>query len=287
MQTLRRKIFFSQNKNYFDIWFFDEQYSVNMSEKKEFKFKRYHIPNVVKALRVIEMLSSSHNGMTQLELSKACDFSQSIIFRLLCTLQDYEMVKKHADKNSYTISKKFLSIAYNSADSSSLMRDLSDTMLAIRDSTMETTMLGMMLDDNFVLLHQELGKYNFNYTCAIGMKANLHTAAPAKAMIAFMPESERKRIVAKIDFVKFNENTITNKRDYNEQLNEIRKNGYAVDRQEHVKGMNCLAIPILDACKVPIAAIWVTGPSDRLTESDFPDVAKKMQLALKTHCARQ
>lgn len=242
-----------------------------------FQYRRYHIPNLVKAIKVWEVLSESEEGLTQLELMKKTKFAQSAVFRILSTLQDYKLVDKNPADNRYTLSKKFAQMALGAEKAQKLIRGIADIMVDIRDSIKETTMLGIMLEDTFVMLQQEVGKFSFNYVGTIGLKCPMHTAAGAKAMLAYMPEEQMRKYVDKIEFVKYNDNTITNKKDYIAVLKEARKLGYANDVEEYVRGMNCVAIPILDKDGVPTSSIWVTGPSERLRVCDFPKIAKTMK----------
>ncbi len=248
-----------------------------ITDTARFQYKRYHIPNLVKAIKVWEALSECENGLTQLELMKKTNFVQSAIFRILATLQDYGLVDKNPNDNRYTLSKLFLQMALGAEKTKKLIRGVSDIMVDIRDAVKETTMLGIMLEDRFVMLHQEIGKHSFNYTGTIGLVCPMHTAAGAKAMLAFMDAGKASKYISKIDFVKYNENTVTNKKDFAKVLKEARRKGYATDIEEYVRGMNCVAVPILDANGTPTASIWVTGPSERLKVSDFPKIAEIMK----------
>jgi len=246
--------------------------------KKPFHYQRYHIPNVVKAIAVLNLLSKNNKGMTQLEISKKTGYTASIIFRLLATLQDYECVEKDPSDNAYTLSNKFVSFAFDSKNENDLFENSVDVMREIRDELRETTMLGVLLDDEFVMIQQQPGKYDFNFTASIGMRAPVHTSAPAKAVIAFLPEAEKLDLVEKLKFEKISNSTVSNKKDFLKMLSDAKEKGYATDAEEYVRGMNCVGAPIFNAYKYPVAAIWVTGPSERLKRADFDKVGKFMVL---------
>lgn len=74
------------------------------TKERAFKYERYHIPNVAKAISVVRALSKRPDGMTRSQISACTGFSESIIFRILYTMSDYGMVVKNPDK-SYSISK--------------------------------------------------------------------------------------------------------------------------------------------------------------------------------------
>ncbi len=242
--------------------------------KSNFQYKRYHIPNVVKTIAVLKLLSKNPKGMTQLEISKATGYTTSIVFRLLATLQDFECVEKNPTNNAYTVSNKFVSFAYQSKNEDDLFENSIDIMREVRDTLMETTMLGVLLDDEFIMIEQQLGKHSFNFTASVGMKAPLHTSAPAKAVLAFLPEAEKLEIVNRIKFEKYGEAAAKNSEEFLHMLSIAKEKGYATDNEEYVRGMNCVGAPIFNACGYPVAAIWITGPSERLKSSDFVKCGK-------------
>ena len=109
---------------------------------------------------------------------------------------------------------------------------------------------------------QETGRFGFAL-CA-GHRFPLHTGAPAKAMLAFLPQERLKPLLARMTFPRFTRTTITSRRAFVNELERIRACGYALDRAEEVEGCHCLAVPVFDAAGLPVAGVWFTGPSKRL-----------------------
>jgi DNA-binding IclR family transcriptional regulator len=82
-------------------------------------------------------------------------------------------------------------------------------------------------------------------------------------MLAFMGEQERERQISMIDFVRFNERTICCAESYRKELELVRQQGYALDKEEEASGIICIGAPVFDYRGHPTAAIWVTGPEFR------------------------
>ena len=59
-----------------------------------------------------------------------------------------------------------------------------------------------------------------------------------------------------------------------EEIEQVREQGYAVDNGEEIKDVHCIGVPIFDYRHHPIAAIWIVGPEYRLTKETYPDVGK-------------
>jgi len=60
------------------------------------------------------------------------------------------------------------------------------------------------------------------------------------------------------------------------EIEKTRRRGYAVDDEEFEEGLRCIAVPVLDAQRLPIAAVSVSGPSFRVTAQKLPAIANQL-----------
>ena len=93
-------------------------------------------------------------------------------------------------------------------------------------------------------------------------------------MVAFLPSDERDETVSRIEFKLFKATTITSKRQFRQELDEICERVFAVDRAEGLAGVHCVAAPIFDRHAWPVAAITITGPSHRIPQEKFEAIGK-------------
>jgi DNA-binding IclR family transcriptional regulator len=77
--------------------------------------------------------------------------------------------------------------------------------------------------------------------------------------------------------VKYNNHTITSLKAFQQELATVREKGYSIDRGEEYAGIYCLGAPIFDRNGFPIAAIWVTGPDNRVTPSQYPSIGEQIR----------
>lgn len=59
-----------------------------------------------------------------------------------------------------------------------------------------------------------------------------------------------------------------------EEIERVKKTGFAVDDGEEVPDIHCIGVPVLDYRNYPVAALWVVGPSMRLTRDVYPEVGR-------------
>ena len=84
--------------------------------------------------------------------------------------------------------------------------------------------------------------------------------ADRRAMLAFLPEVDRQRIMSQ-PMLPLTPKTITDPKVLDAELARIRERGYSIDDQEVVMGVYCVAVPILDGNGRPAGAISITGTS--------------------------
>src|SRR5260370_17971862 len=61
-----------------------------------------------------------------------------------------------------------------------------------------------------------------------------------------------------------------------QQLQAIRRQGYAVDDEEARVGLRCVAAVVYNDCSEPLAAISVSGMTSRLTDDRLPALGRTL-----------
>jgi IclR family KDG regulon transcriptional repressor len=82
-------------------------------------------------------------------------------------------------------------------------------------------------------------------------------------LLAYLPEGEIKKILDKIELPRLTEKTITDKKELETELNKVKEQGFALDREENEKDVRCIAAPIRNYQGKTIAAISISSPAYR------------------------
>jgi DNA-binding IclR family transcriptional regulator len=180
-------------------------------------------------------------------------------------------------EKAYYLSPKLLALGYAGLGDNNLVEKALDIMRDLRDEVQETTLFGTLYGNEGVILEQVVSNQSIKFVIDVGHRFSLHTAAPGKAMLAYMPEKERDNIISQLDFKKYTKHTITSSKSFSNMLQEVKKNGWAVDNCERLDGINCVAAPVFNFRSMPIAAVWVTGPDFRLPAANFAATGRIVQ----------
>lgn len=84
--------------------------------------------------------------------------------------------------------------------------------------------------------------------------------------MAYLPNTVRDRYLSYMEFKRFNERTITSRERYLEELENVFRQGFAMDNEEELSGVICIGAPVFNFRGYPCGAIWISGPKDRLPE---------------------
>jgi len=232
---------------------------------------QYQVPNLDRALTIMELLSSHPEGMILSRISEALDIPKNSVFRITATLYDRGYLVRDDLTKTYKLSDRLMSIGSAAVSESNLVEISLNIMRELRDRTRETVLLGTLLSSEArgVTLEQVPGLHPFKFLLDVGSNLTLHVGAPGKALLAYLPPAEQKEILKKLKLTRYTPRTITTLTGLRKELKTVQANGYAVDRGEWTEEMHCVGAAVLDKRNYPVAALWVTGPSTRMPIKDF------------------
>ncbi len=243
-----------------------------MTTIKKNKISNNLVPALERGMHILEILDKASEGLILESLVERTGYPKNSVYRITMTLLEMGYLLRDEKTRRFHLSRRLLALGWGALRSKSLMEEAIGPMRTLRDKTGETVLLGALADGAGVVLEQILGSHHFKFSVDIGKSLPLHAAAPCKAIMAFLPEVEREKIMAGMDFRCFNANTLDEK-GFQKQMEEIRNDGLAVDAGEEIEGVYCIGAPILNGYGYPLAAVWVTGPADRLRGETFSKAA--------------
>lgn len=228
--------------------------------------QRYIVPNLDRALAMIEELSAQPNGLNASELSSALQIPKNSAFRIAVTMESRGFLEREPGTKRYRLTQRLLTLGAMAATDASLFERSGDVMRRLRDETQETALIGTFTSTGGVVLDQAMGTHPFKFAVDAGTRFPLHSAAPGKAMLAALPEPERERWIERLDFKRFTSATICDADDFRKHLEEVAERRYAFDLGEELEGQTCVGSAILGPTGAPIAALWITAPSSRVPD---------------------
>ena len=238
----------------------------------------FSTPSLDRALAVLRCLGGASGGLTLSEIAERLGLSVNFVYRVTQSLVAHGYVARDAEKR-FSIGAQMLSLCQPVVDDVPLAEASLPAMRWLSEQTGEAAHLGIISGHEGIVLERVIGKALIKFYVERGTRFPLHTSGPGKVILAFMPEAERDEVIAGMKFERFQPWTISNRKDFLKCLDDVRKKGWAVDAGEHLEGHHCLGAPILDAEGNAIASLWITGPSQRLSEARMVKLAPVIKKA--------
>ncbi|MCZ7568936.1 MAG: IclR family transcriptional regulator [Ardenticatenaceae bacterium] len=221
--------------------------------------------SVLKALKLLEFLATTEDGLRITELSEKSGYPVSTTHRLLATLSAMGYVEQDPHTNRYHLGIKVLSLQAQAIRQRPLMRLAITYLNRLKQEVNETVNLGILSEKSIVYLESLVPDSSLAFYSPPGTKMPLHCTATGKVLLAYMPALERERLLASLPLPPATPNTITSMMVLRNHLEEIQVRGYAIDDEEYAVGVRCIAAPIVDHRNQVIAGVSVTAPANRLT----------------------
>lgn len=227
---------------------------------------RYRVPILDRTLDLLEVLADHPGGFTLTEMTDVLGLPKNTVFRVATTLVLRGYAEREESTKVYRLTRRLLRLGHHAMGGESLVRMAAPILTALRDLTGETALLGTLSGQQGIVLDQAASLHPVKVVVELGHAFPLLTAAPAKAMLAFFPPGKREALLDSIRFERKTRHTIRSLSAYRRELEEVVKRGFALDRGEESETYACAAAPVFDHRGEAVAALWVSGPSDRVRE---------------------
>ena len=235
------------------------------------------IQSIDRALQVLELFSLEKPEWGITEISKALNIYKSNVHNVLTTLAEKGFVIKDSKTDKYKLGIKFFELGSIVIKNMDLRKIAHPYIEELSKEFNETVHLGVLDKGRVVSIEREESDKSLCSHVEIGKRTPLHCTAVGKAIMAYLSEDEINLIIREKGLEKFTENTITTKKDLENEFKKIREQGYAVDKIEHEEGVRCVAGSIRDYTGKVVASMSVSGPAFRINESNIPNIAKKVK----------
>ncbi|CAB5240661.1 unannotated protein [freshwater metagenome] len=196
-------------------------------------------------------------------LSRAHDIPKSTTSRILAALERQGLIKRDRT-GAFLAGDVLTSFAREQNQDSMLVARMRPILESLAEKTGETSNLAIPGNGYVNMLDQADGQYLLGATNWIGKRVPYHASALGKILLAYSAVP-----IAAGRLEKLTEKTITSRTRLLADLENVRKNGFALITDELEEGLVAVAAPIRELDGRVIGAISISGPSPRLSHKDL------------------
>jgi IclR family acetate operon transcriptional repressor len=230
-----------------------------------------NLQSVRRAISALEHISDAGElGVS--ELGRRLGVHKATASRLVATLAERGLLERDPATEKYRLGFGLVRLAGAAMAELEIVRVSRPLLEELADRTRETVNLGVLSGESVVYVDQVTGSRSVVSVSWVGRRTPLHCTSNGKVLLAWMEPARRRQHLVRLE--PFTERTITDPAELEEQLEQVRRRGYAQTLEELEEGLNAVAAPVRQADGTVVAALSVSGPAFRLRPIDLPRVAR-------------
>jgi IclR family transcriptional regulator, KDG regulon repressor len=232
----------------------------------------------IKLCRIMEQFQDRQSfGIT--DLARRTELLPSDVHRLLASLRAFGYVEQDPETKKYRLGFPLIRLAALQWDA--LCEKAHPALVRLSQSIDADTWLALLdrRQTKGFLVDQATGPHRLALAEHLGGPAPLHCTALGKTIAAHLTEGVACSALEKRSLTRYTPWTITDPSTLQEQLQEIRRLGYAVDREEYMSGVCCMASPLRDGTGSLVGAISASMPSRQFLEWEESRLAAHLKAA--------
>ncbi|ADB50377.1 IclR family transcriptional regulator [Conexibacter woesei] len=237
---------------------------------------RPRVQSAARAVAILLAVARSDAGLTPREISERVAISRQTAYHLLHTLTGCGVLARD-DGNRYVLGLHVGTLAEGFRRQLAPTERLGALVRKVVIATGETAYAAGWWAGAPTTLHVAHGRSTVQAAAVPqGYGDDAHARASGKLLLAHADPALRAEYLQSHALRRLTPWTIVGPRQLDAELERIRAQGYAVDRQEFAEGLSCLAIP-LDDGRLPFA-LGISAPTERFDRAwgDYLDSMRQV-----------
>ena len=235
----------------------------------------YKVQALDRAFAVLDLLGESETPLGLAQVASSLQLHKSTAHRFLMVLERHRMVERTTG-GKFRLGLRLFDYGNRAIEQYDLRDRAQPHLRRLVAETEETAHLCILEGAHVIYIDKIEPARSVRMITRIGASNPVHCTATGKAMLAFLPEDRVNEILRRTKFERFTHHTVATAEALRVEIEKTRRRGYAMDDEELEDGLRCIAVPVLDAQRLPVAAVSVSGPSFRVTAQKLPSIANHL-----------
>ena len=232
----------------------------------------YNVRAVERAMEILGCFDDDHPERGISEIAQAVNLHKATAHRIVTTLVNYGYLERADDGQKYRLGLELTTLGFKVIRRMDLRSEALPYLSQLAQQWDETCDLSIFDQGEVFYIEVIRGSRALTIEAAVGRRLPAHCTASGKLFLAHLPPAELSAILSK-GLVSFTEKTITSPDELRQQLETIRRQGYAVDDEELEPGVRAVAAPICNRQGAVIAVVSIPSPASRTPVERVPEMA--------------
>ena len=202
------------------------------------------------ALRLIALLEHVANAdkpLTLTDIVHRVKQPKPTVYRMLHHLESAGLLMRETDGKHYAPGARLTRFAEDVILNGQSRASRHAILKSLVDEVGETCNFTMPSGTEVVYVDRVETAWPLRFHLQPGSRVPMHCSASGKLFLAWMPPTQRHQLLEHLHYHRYTPNTLTSRARLESELARIRPQGYALDNEEYLPGLVCIAVPVFDA----------------------------------------
>lgn len=217
--------------------------------------------------RILDCYSQERTDLGVRELARLTGLPTSTAGRLLLDMAGQGILHQNPETKTYSLGIRLLNwsgVYLATLDIRALAMPI---MTELQQSSRETISLYVLDGTDRVCVERLESPQNVRIVARLGLRLPLYAGSAGKVILAFLEDEEKEHVLASVPLQPFTRHTITEVNVLREEINKIKKQGYAFSHGEWIEDASGVAAPIFGSDQSVFGALTISGPTQRFTNA--------------------
>jgi IclR family acetate operon transcriptional repressor len=234
---------------------------------------------VERTLAILSSFTRERPERTLEGISESIGLPKSTTHRLLATLMAGGFVDRGPTAPTYRLGLRAAMVGSVAIRSRRPGEEVHRLLEMLRAEFDETIGLSVLHSKSIVIIDKVESRHALRYDLGVGSSAPAHCTSSGKALLSGLSDRELEGQYGDGPLPAHTHNSIGSVKDLLEDLDRVRRRGYAIDDEELAYGLRCVAVPVRSSDGRIEYALAASGPSARLSHDRLLQLVPPLQQA--------
>lgn len=217
-----------------------------------------------KALLVLEALAGQGRSLSASEIGALTGMPKQTAHRVVRQLDELGLVMREAVGDRYVFGGRMRQLGRASLTAPRATLATRHILESLVADIGETCNIGVLDGGKVLYVDRVECHWPLRVQLRPGSRVPSHCTAIGKLLLAYLPAAQRSHLLPTLPLASYTPNTLTSVAALSAALDEVRRAGYAINREEDSLGLNALAVPVCGQGGKVMAGLAVHAPTARL-----------------------
>jgi len=239
----------------------------------------------IRLFALLEVIASKDRFVTLQSLVEETGLPKPTLHRMLQQLEGAGILQRDGDGRHYSTGARFRKLAENLLLNSTTHGARHVVLRQLVEEIGESCNITALSGSEVLYLDRVETAAPLRFFLHPGSRVPVHCSASSKLFLAQLTPAQRRRLLGHVPLASYTGNTLTSLESLEEEIEHVRQAGYALDREEFLPGLLCIAVRVPVPGGRSTLAVATQGPAIRLTPEKALEYLPALQRAAQALAA--